>query len=445
MAHDVFISFSTEDKAIADAACAILEAKRIRCWIAPRDVQPGIPFPQAIMEGIRGSRALVLILSAKSNTSKHVMREVERAVNCEIPVVPIRIEDVSLSGSMEYLVGSLHWLDALTPPLERHLETLARRILALIAETGGVEAAARTLSGNDALTKGDLESAQVAPKEGGPPSTSFAAQQMKAWPQGDDGLPPAARPTLVAVSDLELRPKQPPASRGRGDRATSIHPEGAPPKRRNVPLLWVSLAAVPLLALLAYMIYKVTDDGTVKITGTDRKHDFQSPNTTGETKSQTTARQVASPRSNELIGKKIPEPASPSTVGASKSAASTTKVSSPVELGGKIKHESPTTSTTSETKSPTSTSSVPSPKPSPVQSSREWTNTLGMKFVRIEPGEFLMGTTKDQVDQFMRLFPDSKREYFDDEQPQHPVTISRPFFLGIHEVTQGQYADGDGQ
>ena len=50
-----------------------------------------------------------------------------------------------------------------------------------------------------------------------------------------------------------------------------------------------------------------------------------------------------------------------------------------------------------------------------------------------------MGTTKDQVDQLMRLFPDAKREYFDDEQPQHPVKISRPFFLGIHEVTQGQY------
>ena len=59
--------------------------------------------------------------------------------------------------------------------------------------------------------------------------------------------------------------------------------------------------------------------------------------------------------------------------------------------------------------------------------------------VRIEAGSFLMGSTKDQIDQLMRLFPDSKREWFDDEQPQHPVEITRPFFLGIHEVTQGQY------
>ena len=38
MAHDVFVSYSHHDKAQADAVCATLEAKGIRCWIAPRDV-----------------------------------------------------------------------------------------------------------------------------------------------------------------------------------------------------------------------------------------------------------------------------------------------------------------------------------------------------------------------------------------------------------------------
>jgi hypothetical protein len=62
-----------------------------------------------------------------------------------------------------------------------------------------------------------------------------------------------------------------------------------------------------------------------------------------------------------------------------------------------------------------------------------------MKFVRIEPGSFLMGLTDDQMDQLMRLFPNSQRESFDHEQPEHRVEITRPFYLGIHEVTQGQY------
>ena len=75
----------------------------------------------------------------------------------------------------------------------------------------------------------------------------------------------------------------------------------------------------------------------------------------------------------------------------------------------------------------------------PPQPKRVLTNSIGMRLVRIEPGSFQMGTTKEQIDQLLRLFPDSKRELFDAEQPQHPVKITRPFFLGIHEVTAGQF------
>ena len=78
-------------------------------------------------------------------------------------------------------------------------------------------------------------------------------------------------------------------------------------------------------------------------------------------------------------------------------------------------------------------------QPAPAKPAKKLTNSIGMTLVRIEPGSFQMGTTKEQIDQLLRLFPDSKREWFDDEQPQHPVKITRPFFLGTHPVTQGQY------
>ena len=38
--HDIIISDSTLDKPITDAVCAGLEARGIRCWIAPRDILP---------------------------------------------------------------------------------------------------------------------------------------------------------------------------------------------------------------------------------------------------------------------------------------------------------------------------------------------------------------------------------------------------------------------
>jgi len=64
-----------------------------------------------------------------------------------------------------------------------------------------------------------------------------------------------------------------------------------------------------------------------------------------------------------------------------------------------------------------------------------------MTLARIEPGSFLMGSSQDQVDQLMRMFADSMSmlEWLVIEQPQHTVWITRPFYLGAHPVTQGQY------
>ena len=49
-------------------------------------------------------------------------------------MVPFRIEDVPMSKNMEYFLSSPHWLDAMTPPLERHLRTLAQTVKRLVRE-----------------------------------------------------------------------------------------------------------------------------------------------------------------------------------------------------------------------------------------------------------------------------------------------------------------------
>lgn len=57
----------------------------------------------------------------------------------------------------------------------------------------------------------------------------------------------------------------------------------------------------------------------------------------------------------------------------------------------------------------------------------EVTNSIGMKFKLIPAGEFLMGAPPNEPDRV------------DGEGPQHRVRITRPFYLGVHEVTQAQY------
>ncbi len=134
MGHDVIISYATIDKPIADAVCAKLEERGIRCWIAPRDILAGMDYAEAIISAIDSAKLMVLIFSSHANASKHVMREAERAVHDGYPIIPVRIEDVQPTLSLQYYISAQHWLDALTPPLEQHILKLAETVSALLGK-----------------------------------------------------------------------------------------------------------------------------------------------------------------------------------------------------------------------------------------------------------------------------------------------------------------------
>jgi hypothetical protein len=68
---------------------------------------------------------MVLVFSSQANASKHVLREVERAVHHGIPIIPLRIEKVRPTKELEYFLSVKHWLEADTQPLDQHLERLA--------------------------------------------------------------------------------------------------------------------------------------------------------------------------------------------------------------------------------------------------------------------------------------------------------------------------------
>lgn len=77
---------------------------------------------------------------------------------------------------------------------------------------------------------------------------------------------------------------------------------------------------------------------------------------------------------------------------------------------------------------------------------KTFTNSLGMMFVRIEPGTFTMGSGGEALPEEIlaakehggrKIWLPRTGDY--DEQPAHRVTISRPFYLGAHEVTNREY------
>jgi hypothetical protein len=135
--HDVFISYSSKDKPVADAITSALENRRVRCWIAPRDILPGKPWAGAILDAIADARAMVLVYSANSNGSPQVIREVDRAVHHGITVVPFRIQAAEMSKEMEYYISAAHWLDATGGAMDGHVTLLAEKVQRLLAEGGG--------------------------------------------------------------------------------------------------------------------------------------------------------------------------------------------------------------------------------------------------------------------------------------------------------------------
>ena len=137
MTFDVFISYPHQDKPTADAVCAALESAGIRCWIAPRDVPPGAEWAAAIVDAIDDCRLMVLIFSSNTNNSKQIHREVQRAFDSGKSVVPLRIDNVMPQKSLAYYMGMVHWLDALTPPLEAHLKKLTTSVAGLLATVAG--------------------------------------------------------------------------------------------------------------------------------------------------------------------------------------------------------------------------------------------------------------------------------------------------------------------
>jgi hypothetical protein len=70
----------------------------------------------------------------------------------------------------------------------------------------------------------------------------------------------------------------------------------------------------------------------------------------------------------------------------------------------------------------------------------EYVNSPGKKFRLIPAGTFIMGSTPSEIERCINLKPPwLPAELFEAEWPAHEVEITKPFYIGIHEVTVGQF------
>ena len=187
MQKDVFISYAHDDRTWADLVCAQLEEAGVTCWIAPRDIAPGVTWPAAIAEAIDHCRVMIIVFSSHANQSPQMARELGCADARRVPVLPVRVENVTPSGDMEYFLGNRQWFDL-------HERTIERRI------TGLPEAISGLLAGADVR-------APVAPA---PPRRK--GRGMQAWLLGAGALAAVLGAILIYSRQPKPAPAQPPAA-----------------------------------------------------------------------------------------------------------------------------------------------------------------------------------------------------------------------------------------
>jgi formylglycine-generating enzyme required for sulfatase activity len=66
-------------------------------------------------------------------------------------------------------------------------------------------------------------------------------------------------------------------------------------------------------------------------------------------------------------------------------------------------------------------------------------NSVGMKFVYVKPGKFIMGTTAAEQKAVHEALKGKRSEHLGGEEPRPQVKLTKGFYVGVYEVTQKQY------
>ena len=131
----VVISYTQPDWDLARELVAHVEAHGITCWIAGRDVSLGADRATEIIHAIAAARVMVLVFSASANSSIEVHREVERASERGVPLLPFRIADVTPSSGLEYFLSGQNFLEAYPPPHAPHYARLCACLNTILASS----------------------------------------------------------------------------------------------------------------------------------------------------------------------------------------------------------------------------------------------------------------------------------------------------------------------
>ena len=120
MNHDIFISYSSIDQKVAFEICHVLEQNDLKCWIAPRDIPKGNYYATELVHAIDNSKLFVLVFSKNSQQSSHVLSELQRAFEKEIPILSFNLTEEIPKDEMNYFLKITQWLAGYPKPEDNY-------------------------------------------------------------------------------------------------------------------------------------------------------------------------------------------------------------------------------------------------------------------------------------------------------------------------------------
>jgi cytochrome b subunit of formate dehydrogenase len=107
---DIFISYSSNDRSIADQLVAHIEQAGYTCWIAPRNIEGGAEYSEVIEKAILKCKIFLLVFSENSANSPWVKSELNIAFSENKYLIPYKIDATPLKGTMRLLLNDKHWI-----------------------------------------------------------------------------------------------------------------------------------------------------------------------------------------------------------------------------------------------------------------------------------------------------------------------------------------------
>jgi len=142
----VFVSYASADQAIADRLVRALENRHLGCWIASREIPPGVNYQSEIPGAIAACPIFLLLHSRQASAnSQEIEKEMSIARRLRKPFIPVRLDDSKPEGAFLFELATTQYVD-MFPDFDAAMNRLSLQLARLCEKRSEVEQRARNLA-----------------------------------------------------------------------------------------------------------------------------------------------------------------------------------------------------------------------------------------------------------------------------------------------------------